>query len=162
MRHGVCYAIIRAFNLDSCTLRHLDRYLEETVEGVGRVLPAAAVLQRLAAVDLVCADNAIRVQVWIPCHDRCVVLHFNHRLQLTVRIRRVKPSDILFPHLCRTAAAQLATCRVRRRLEVAGRNAGAILRQPRIWHRLGRGQRIAASVRRTPLHLIDPDAVRRV
>ena len=53
MRHGVCYAIIRAFNLDSCTLRHLDRYLEEAVKRVGRVLPLAAVLQRLAAVDLV-------------------------------------------------------------------------------------------------------------
>ena len=34
-------------------LRHLDRYLEEPVERVGRVLPLAAVLQRLAAVDLV-------------------------------------------------------------------------------------------------------------
>ena len=53
MRHGVCYSIIREFNLNSCTLRHLDRYLEEAVERVGRILPLAAVLQRLAAVDLV-------------------------------------------------------------------------------------------------------------
>ena len=42
-------------------LRHLDRYLEEAVEGIGRVLPLATVLQRLAAVDLVGADNDIGV-----------------------------------------------------------------------------------------------------
>ena len=34
-------------------LRHLDRDFEESVERVGRVLPLAAILQRLAAVDLV-------------------------------------------------------------------------------------------------------------
>ena len=63
MRHGVCYAIIRAFNLDSCTLRHLDRHLEESVERVRRVLPLAAILQRLATVHFIGADNAVRVQV---------------------------------------------------------------------------------------------------
>ena len=43
------------------TLRHLDRYLEEPVERVGRMLPLAAVLQRLATVHLVGADNAVGV-----------------------------------------------------------------------------------------------------
>ena len=43
------------------TLRHLDRHLEEPVERVGRVLPLAAVLQRLAAVHFVGADNAVGV-----------------------------------------------------------------------------------------------------
>ena len=116
MRHGVCYAIIREFNLNSSTLRHLDRYLEESVERVGRVLPAAAVLQRLAAIDFVEPPRyAIFVQVRIPCDDRCFAAHLNHRLQLAVRIRRVKPSDILLPNFRRPAAVQLDTCRVRRR-----------------------------------------------
>ena len=48
MRHGVCYAIIREFNLNSCTLWHLDRHLEESVGRVGRILPLAAIRQRLA------------------------------------------------------------------------------------------------------------------
>ena len=130
MRHGVCYSIIREFNLNSCTLWHLDRHLEESVERVGRVLPHSAIFQRLTAVDLVGTHNAIRVQVWISCHDRCVALHFNHRLQLTVRIRRVKPSDVLLPNFRWSAAVQLAACRVRRSLEVAGRNAEVVLPEP--------------------------------
>ncbi len=96
------------------------------MERVGRILPLAAVLQRLAAVDLVEPPlYAIFVQVRLPCHDRSVALHLDHRLQLAVRVRRVKPRDILLPHLCRTAAVQLAACRVRRRLEVAERNVKA-------------------------------------
>ena len=126
MRHGVCYAIIRAFNLDSCTLRHLDRYLEEAVKRVGRVLPLAAILQRLAAVDLVEPPRyAVFIEIRIPSDERCCALHLNHRLQLTVRIRRVKPSDILLPNFRWSAAVQLAACRVRRRLEVAERNVKA-------------------------------------
>ena len=95
-------------------LRHLYRDLEEPVERVGRVLPLAAVLQRLAAVDLVEPPlYAIFVQVRIPSHDRCFALHLNLRLQLAVCIRRIKPSDILFPNFRRPAAIQLAACRVR-------------------------------------------------
>ena len=43
------------------TLRHLDRYLEEPVKRVGRVLPLAAILQRLATVHFVGAYNDIGV-----------------------------------------------------------------------------------------------------
>ena len=107
-------------------LRHLDRYLEEAVEGVSRILPLAAVLQRLSAIDLIKPPlYAIFVQVRIPCDDRCFAPHLDHRLQLAVRIRRVKPRDILLPNFRRPAAVQLDTYRVRRRLKVTGRNVKA-------------------------------------
>ena len=104
MRHGVCYAIIREFNLNSCTLRHLDRYLEESVERVGRVLPLAAVLQSLSTVDFVGADNTVGVQVGLPRHNRHAVLHFDPCRETRRLVRRTDPRDILLPHLCRTAA----------------------------------------------------------
>ena len=90
---------------------------------VGRILPLAAAIKGLSAVDLVEPPHyAVFIKIRLPSDAWSVAPHLDHRLQLAVRIRRVKPSDILLPNFRWSAAVQLAACRVRRSLEVAGRN----------------------------------------
>ena len=63
-------------------LRHLDHHHEESVERVGRVLPTAAVLQRLAAVDFVGANYAIGVQDGFLRHNSHAVPHFHEEANI--------------------------------------------------------------------------------
>ena len=60
-------------------LRHLDRYLEESVERVGRILPLAAIRQRLA----------LRLP---PKRDRARLLDGRHQ------VRRAVVAECAAPH----------------------------------------------------------------
>ena len=74
-------------------LGHFDRYPEETVEGVGGAGPDR-VGQVLLAVYLVGSDNAIRVEVRLPCHNRRAVNHLNLCRKAARGIRGIRPRDI--------------------------------------------------------------------
>ena len=59
------FAIVAAI-MTGRPLRHLDRHLKESVKRVRGILPLAAALQRLLAIDFVGTNDAVCVEIGLP------------------------------------------------------------------------------------------------